>query len=150
MCPDGTLPTPRPPPLLRGLNLPQRMRLSRVHGWFAARLVEGRERLDERGPLRGGEAFDDGADLRAAAGGDLLDRTPPLVGELEQGLAPVVGVGLTECQTCRDEPVHHAHRGRRGDLEQFGEDNELGGAACREHHQHPQLRQRHPLLHLAE
>lgn len=113
-------------------------------------LVECGQGLDEGRALIRGEPLDDRTDLGAAPAGDVLHGPTSLVREPQYGFAAVVGVGLPVRQPRGNEPVHHAHRGRGGDLEQFGEGDQLGGAARGEHHQHPELRQRHPLLDLCQ
>ncbi|EKX60484.1 hypothetical protein STRIP9103_00971, partial [Streptomyces ipomoeae 91-03] len=117
---------------------------------FAAGFVEGRERVHERRPLLRRQARDDPGDLRPAASGDVLDGAAPLLREPEHGLATVGGMCLPVGEPGRDQPVDHAHRGGRRDLEDIGEGHQLGGTVSGQHHEHAELRQRHPLLDLGE
>lgn len=64
----------------------------------------------------------------------------------QRGLPAVGRVDLPFRQTGGDQPVHHAHRGRRVHAEPLGERDELGVPVRGQHHEQPELGQRHPVL----
>jgi hypothetical protein len=95
------------------------------------------------------QSLDDRCALRPASGGDRLDVPPAFLGERQQRLPAVLRVGLPG-EPGRGDPVRHPHRGRRRDLQQVGQCDQLDGATTGHHDEHAELRKRDPFLDVGE